>query len=455
MNGREIALENIISILEDDKQLHHVLKNSLDGMVDLREKSFVSRLSRGCVERKITLDFIIERLSNIKMKKMRPVIRNILRSGIYQIFYMDSVTDFAACNESVKLAVKKGFGSLRGFVNGVLRNACRKKDEISAILNDVGEHEPGIKYSVPGWIVEDFQNRFGPDGATEAFEYFFRENPVSIRCNVSICNSESFPEKITESGNNERFAVQRNKYIDYCFEITGAGDLERNKSFIEGDFAIQDFSSVLVGYLADRIFKSERVGNPDRFSSKVLDLCAAPGGKSLHMADMGYEVVSCDISERKLSLLRENASRFRFTNIKILNNDASVYNCDFEDDFDIVLCDLPCSGLGVIGRKPDLKYVMTPEKSTELSMLQKEILRNAVKYVKQGGILIYSTCTLRKCENILNADFIADKLKMSGIPVAPFLPKGIVPLGKEDNYLEILPGKYGSDGFFISCFMKK
>ncbi|MBR4343815.1 MAG: 16S rRNA (cytosine(967)-C(5))-methyltransferase RsmB [Lachnospiraceae bacterium] len=455
MSSRSVALENVISILEDRKPLHLILKESLDKMSDSKDRSFTARLTRGCVERKIFLDHCLNILSSVKVNKQKPVIRNILRCGLYQILFMDSVTDFAGCDESVKLAVKKGFGNLKGFVNGVLRNACRSKDELLKELEKEGTENFSVRYSVPGFIVEDFLLRFGKERTEKIFEYYLKENPISIRCNCSKITPLELFCRLEKTGVENGFKVSLNRYMDSCFVIhTGeAHSVSEPYRFspdsvkeLAGLFVIQDFSSSLVGYVADKanIFYEKNKG-------KVLDLCAAPGGKSMHMADLGYEVTSCDISEKKLGLIREAAGRCGFDNVEVMQNDASVYRASFENAFDIVLCDVPCSGLGIIGKKPDIKYNMSPEKSKELADLQRKIVKNAIGYLKEDGILIYSTCTLTACENMENAEYFIRSCGLKGIPVKKFLPKGIEPEKEDDCFIQILPGEYGSDGFFICC----
>ena len=452
MNTRSIVLENVISVLENKKPLHLVLKASLKDVSDGRDRSFVARLTRGCVERMLALDHSIDFLSSVKVNKQKPVIRNILRCGLYQILFMDSVTDFAACDESVKLAVRKGFGSLRGFVNGVLRNACRRKNDL---LKDIigADSELTIRYSMPEWIVSDFLHRFGKEKTEAVFDYFYRENPLSLRCNCSRTSPEDAFQQLEKEGAVYGFNVSRNRYLDDCFSVkSGDSSLtdapgQFSLAFFNnnpGTFVIQDFSSVLVGYAADKACLKKGIGK-----GKVLDICAAPGGKSMHIADMGYEVIACDISENKTKLISEAAERCGFKNVSVMENDAAIFNELFENAFDVVICDLPCSGLGIIGKKPDIKYNMTPEKIAELAGLQKQILKNAVRYLKKNGILVYSTCTLSRCENEENAGYLINDLGMRGIPVADLLPSGIEPENKDDCYIQILPGEYESDGFFI------
>ena len=316
MNSRNIALEIIISILEEKKPLHSILLTSLNGIEDKREKAFVARLVRGCVERAYSIDRVIDSVSSVKVKKQKPVIRNILRSGVYQILFMDSVTDFAACDESVKLAGKRGFRSLQGFVNGVLRNICRNKDNL---LKDISDGALSMHYSVPDWIVDVFCSSYGKDRTEKAFNYFLSENEVSVRINTSKISPADFEKRI------DGYRAEKNRYLDNCYRLYDFGSIEDIPEFKEGIFTIQDMSSALVGHICDGLFKAGSLKD-----KKALDLCAAPGGKSLYLADIGMEVTSCDISEMKLDLIRENVNRCRFDNIELKQNDATVYNTEFE-----------------------------------------------------------------------------------------------------------------------------
>ncbi|MBO4509908.1 MAG: 16S rRNA (cytosine(967)-C(5))-methyltransferase RsmB, partial [Lachnospiraceae bacterium] len=446
MNSRNIALDDIITILEEKKPLHTVLLASLKSIEDKRDKAFVARLVRGSVERAYSIDRIIDSVSSVKVKKQKTVIRNILRSGIYQILFMDSVTDFAACDESVKLAGKRGFRNLQGFVNGVLRNICRKKEEL---LKDLYITEQYIdeavaldyRYSVPSWIADDFCRSYGKEKAKNAFAYFLKENDISIRVNTSRITLKSFEEKFlsqTDKGETGEIRLEKNRYLDKCYRISDTGSIEELPQFKDGLFVVQDMSSALVGYICEGItdIRADKKANADKF--RALDLCAAPGGKSLYLADLGIKVTSCDISEQKLKLIEENATRCGFNNIEIKLNDATVFNPGFEGKFDIVLCDLPCSGLGIIGKKPDIKYNMTPEKIKELAALQKSILKIAVKYLKNGGFLLFSTCTVTGEENKENLEYLKSVPGLSCVQLESFLPEGIAVRESKDNYIQIL-----------------
>ncbi len=528
MSTRSVALENIIEILENGKPLHLVLKDSLDrhGDMDRTDRAFVSRLTRGVTERCLMLDSVIDRLASVKVKKQKPVIRNILRAGVYQILFMDSVSDFAACDESVKLAGKRGFRSLGGFVNGVLRNCCRRKNEFTgdavsldlSVLSDDLSKAPDVKkkfcylYSMPEWLTDMWLECYGAERTKKAFDYFFSDNGISIRCNLTKLKPSELEQMLIDGNIGYTHGITKK-----CFRLENGGNPENISGFEQGLFTVQDESSVLAGLCTglDRYTDSKDVceekgntgskalckekininsedvceekGNTDskalckekinidsedeckekgntgskdsgicgRNDIKVLDLCAAPGGKSLHAADhVGVSVVACDISKNKTDMIREAAARCGFDNIAVKENDATVLNASFENQFDVVLCDLPCSGLGIIGKKPDIKYNMTPEKMKELTVLQRAILDNAVRYVKKDGILIYSTCTVNKEENEDNVKYIKDKYGFVTESLDDYLPKELLSEMTGGGMLQLLPGDYGCDGFFMARLKK-
>ncbi len=463
MSTRSVALENVISILEQGQPLHIVLSKSLESFDSENDRAFVSRLTRGVVERKQYLDDIISLKSSVKLGRMKPVIRNILRCGIYQILFMDSVTDFAACDECVKLAGKRGFRQLGGFVNGILRNVCRdekirrecgknqlkeNESENSTVYPDKAEcsaaERLGRLYSVPMWICSEWVERFGAARTETAFKYFLDNNGISIRCNLSKTEPELLANRLKDKG----ISVTESSLSPKCFRISGCGPLDKLEEFADGLFNVQDTSSVLAG-----LIDCEKLGKKPE-ECRVLDLCAAPGGKSLHFADMGFNVVSCDLTDKKTELIVENVEHCGFKNITVCRNDALVYREEFKEAFDIVLCDLPCSGLGIIGKKPDIKYNMTKDKQAALVGLQKQILKVAAGYIRKNGFMIYSTCTVNPDENENMTEYIVGELGLTRYNIHR-LPEQLDAEYRKNSYIQLLPGEYLTDGFFISGFIKQ
>jgi 16S rRNA (cytosine967-C5)-methyltransferase len=444
---RNDCLNLVNAVLEDHRPSHLVIAEYLDTHAALedRDRSFVKRLVMGVVERKLMLDHVIDAVSKTKVTKMKPAIRGIIRMGVYQLIYMN-VPDSAACNESVKLAKKRGFTNLGGFVNGVLRTVAKNKDgltDLTTVKDDITRMS--LRFSMPEWIVRYFCDNYGKEAAERAFGHYFEPSKTFIRCNSSKIAPDELFERLKARG----IAAEKTD-IERCLKISDYSKLGGIPEFEEGLFTVQDMSSIMAGEIADV-----------RPGIKVLDLCAAPGGKSLNIADrmMREEsrsadslqstgdgksvdvtarggVISCDISEQKVRLIDENIARCGFQNIVTRVNDATVFVPDFENAFDIVIADVPCSGLGIIGRKPDIKYNMTPEGQKELVALQRSILENAVRYVKQGGRLLFSTCTVNRAENEENVSFIERK--------------GF----KCELQKQLLPGDNGADGFFYAKLIK-
>lgn len=436
---RNDCLNLIIEILENRRPSHLIIAEYLNshGGLESADRGFVSRLVRGTVERKITLDYVIDSVSSTKTHKCKPAIRNILRMGVYQMLFMN-VPDSAACNESVKLAKKRGFGSLSGFVNANLRAIARLKAECAEsgadVIGSLLDREKNIKpvkrlavaFSVPEWIVGYFISNYGEKRASDAFKYCLADGGTTVCTVASKIKPEELEDRIKEQGISIAPAA-----VPGSFKVSNSGALDLLPEFREGLFFVQDCSSTMAV-------------NQVEFHAgdRVLDLCAAPGGKTMHAADMlltaggNGTVTSCDISDRKVALIKQNIERCGFTNVNPTVNDATVLREEFIDAFDIVLCDVPCSGLGIIGRKPDIKYNMTPEGQAELVALQRSILDNAVKYVRQGGQFIYSTCTVNKAENQENVDYI----KTLGLKCVASR--------------QLLPGEEGTDGFFFAKFIR-
>lgn len=426
---RNDCLNLISSILEEKRPSHLVISEYLGTSgLDAQDRSFVKKLVQGCVERKITLDYILDEVSRVKTNKMKPVIRNLLRMGAYQIVYMN-VPDPAACNESVKIAKKRNLGNLSGFVNGVLRSVASQKEELTDFsgIKDINKRL-SAEYSVPMWLVESLAHEYKYEAAERIFEYWLTDSKTSIRCNISKIDPEELVGRLRLSG----ISVERTS-VAKCVRISGYSSLNEIPEFNAGLFTVQDESSVMSGEIAD--IKED---------ASVLDICAAPGGKSLNIADRMLAefpdnpgtVTACDVSSQKTELILENVERCGFKNINILVNDATVYNKAFENSFDTVIADVPCSGIGIIGKKPDIKYNITPEGLKELVELQHAILDNAVRYVCRGGQLIFSTCTVNRSENQENVDYI----KAKGF--------------KCITSKQLLPGIEGTDGFFYAKFIK-
>ena len=419
-NTRELALDMLLAIDRDGQYSHLVLRDVLDKYryLSKQERAFLTRLTEGTVERMLTLDYVIDQFSKTKVKKMKPLIRELMRLSVYQIMYMDGVPDAAVCNEAVKLARKRGFSGLSGFVNGVLRSVARG-------WKDVAFQNESVRYSVPEWIIDGWNADYGRDVTEKMLEAFMQPAKITVRTNTQKCTPEELKDRLSQEG----VTVEAIEGISYAFALSGFDYLAGLGSFQDGWFYVQDISSMTVAHAAD-----------PKKGDYIIDVCAAPGGKSSHLAELldGSGMVEArDLTEYKVGLIEENILRHDLHNMKAVQQDATLFDEASVEKADILICDLPCSGLGVIGRKSDIRYKMTAEKAHDLAVLQQEMLDTVWKYVKRGGKLIYSTCTIHKEENEDN--------------VAAFLQKH--PQFTLVEQRQIFPME-GSDGFFVAKMIR-
>lgn len=441
---REIILGILLEITKEGGYSHIVLRNTLEKYqyLDKKERAFITRVVEGTLEHLIEIDYIINQFSKVKVNKMKPVIRTIIRDSVYQIKYMDSVPNSAVCNEAVKLAEKKGFFQLKGFVNGVLRNIDRNVSNIQYPDKKNMIEYMSVKYSMPIWILKEWEKSYDWVTIEKMLQGFFEEKGTTIRCNLHKISKENLMKKLAK----ENVQVKEQSYLPYALEISGYNYLGDLESFREGEFQVQDISSMLVSEIAD-----------PQENDYVIDVCSAPGGKALHMADKlcGTGVVEArDLTEYKVNLIEDNIERSRMKNIRAVQQDALVYDEASKEKADIVLADLPCSGLGVLGKKTDIKYKMTRETQRELSELQRKILSVVQNYVKLGGTLLYSTCTINEEENMDNVRwFLQQYPQYSLVPLEDNLCTELK-LSVKEGCLQLLPGIHNSDGFFIAKFRK-
>ena len=437
-DSREIVLEILLEILERGGYSHIILRQALNKYqyLEKSERAFITRTVEGTVEYLLQMDYIIDSFSNIKVRKMKPVIRTILRMSVYQLLYMDRVPDSAVCNEAVKLAVKRKFTGLKGFVNGVLRNISRNKEDITW-------PDDSIRYSMPSWIVSMWEKTYGRETAVIMMESFLKNKKTTVRCNFAKASKE----EILQSLKNQGAEVSESGISEAVLCIEKYDYLEGLDAFQKGYIQVQDLSSSFVGEIAD----------PQK-GDYVIDVCGAPGGKSIHIADKldGTGMVEVrDLNLYKINLVQENINRCGFSNIRTRVQDALVSAPDSVGKADIVIADLPCSGLGIIGRKPDIKYRMTPEDLESLAALQREILSVVQANVKPGGRLIISTCTINKKENNENAMWFLDHFPFDCMDLKGKLGEKLESAGLNQKFIQFLPGIHPCDGFFIAAFQKR
>ena len=446
MDAREAALKMLIRINEEGMLCHKALNDPIRDSLSEADKSFFTKLVRGTLERMVTCDMILERKTGKPVSKQKPFIRNLLRMGCYQLLFLSAVPASAVCNEAVKAAKKAGFTGLSGFVNGVLRNLSREiaaAGDPQAYLRAAekglsGEQLTAFRYSVPGKWVRYFETNY-PGEAEDMYRAFLEEPGTAIRLNKSRGTAEELMNLLKKDGIEAEPGMLPNS-----FRIRG-GSIAKSDAYKKGLFSVQDESSCLCGNIL-----------PLKAGMNVLDVCAAPGGKSLHAADEltflgGGTVLSSDISKEKLLLLSKEADRLGFDSISVKQHDAAVFEPSYENAFDLVLCDLPCSGLGVIGRKPDIKDKTDTADIKALAEIQKSILAAAVRYVKPDGHLCFSTCTVTKEENEDRAD---DILRYGLMPsdFSERIPERLRHRYREGR-LQLFP-QDGTDGFFMALFQR-
>lgn len=445
INERELVLGILLEVTRDGEHSHIALRNVLNKYqyLDKKERAFITRVTEGTLERMIELDYIINQFSKVKVNKMKPVIRNIIRSAVYQMKYMDSVPNSAACNEAVKLAVKKGFVNLKGFVNGLLRNIDRNLEQISYPDEKDLEQYLSVKYSMPTWILRQWLAAYDRESVECMLQDFLKEKDTIIRCDLGQMPKEELVKALEDEGVH----VEEHPYLPNALRISSYNYLGELETFQKGAFSVQDISSMLVAHLAE-----------PKEGDEIIDVCAAPGGKALHMAEAlcgtGH-VQARDLTDYKVGLIEENILRSGMTNIEAVRWDATQKDETAVEKADIVVADLPCSGLGVLGKKTDLKYKMTEETQKELVALQRKMLSTVKDYVKPGGTLVYSTCTIHEEENMGNVHwFLEQNKEFELVPIAQLLCEELKNDVVEQGCIQLLPGIHDSDGFFIAKFRK-
>lgn len=437
MNEREIAVFVLMDIISEGSYSNIILRKTLNNHTELDtvQKAFITELVNGTLRSLINIDYIINKFSKTPVKKMKSFILCNLRVGIYQIMYMDRVPVSAACNEAVKLAKKRGFSSLSGFVNGVLRTVARNKDNIE-YPKDRTEYL-SVKYSYPSWIIEYWLEEM--DYST--VEKICMANSISPR--VSICVNTLKTDKTTLAGmlEAEGMEIDSNTLLDNSLYLYRTNNIAESKAYKKGLFHIMDESSLM----------SVKALAPEK-GSTVLDVCAAPGGKSFAIAEAMENtglVIARDIYEHKIRLIEEGVRRLGLDCIRAEIRDAEVPDTQTRADY--VVVDAPCSGLGLVRKKPDIKYTKGPEDIDKLVEIQRKILTAAEKSVAKNGILLYSTCTISRRENTDNVKWFCENFD--------FEPEKINTIKGYDTAergcIQILPCDNNTDGFFIAKLRRK
>lgn len=445
MNERELCVVCINDTLEKGFG-NLVLKNALGRNKEMSrvQKAFVTEVVNGTFRNLIRIDYVIGRFSSVKVKKMRPYVLNVLRISVYQLMFMDRVPPSAVCNEAVKLVKKKGFVNLSGFVNGVLRNIASNLNKIS--YPDENK-EPvrflSVMYSYPEELINYWLQSFSYEEVLE----MCKENLKTPKVCAAVNTLKTDEKGLIAAFKEDNIGSVRAKVGSGVLNVSKTSDITESGAFKKGLFHIMDQSA----YLCVKIL------NPKK-GERILDVCAAPGGKSYLaaylMENLG-EIASRDIYKHKLRLVESGAKRLGIDIIKTALSDAAEFKEEDESRFDRVLVDAPCSGLGLLKKKPDIKYNKTLKDIEDLAALQKKILSAAQRCVKPGGVLVYSTCTVSKKENEDIREWFLKEFDFEAADISDLVPEGSGTNTLKDGYINITPHMWGGDGFFVAKFIKR
>lgn len=424
--AREIALKILYKIDIDKAYSNIILDEYLNNYrrkLNTKDIGLISEIVYGTTTWKLTIDTIIEKYSKVKLKKISNWVLNILRMGVYQILFLDKIPKSAAVNEGVNLAKKYAYKSV-GFVNAVLRKIDKQDyEQLNKIEND--NDRISKMYSIPQWLVTELLNEYSMQDVEDICKNSNEKPKITIRVNTLKTTIEELKKLFTE----QKIIYEETEMTDFLhlLNVKNLGELDM---FKKGLFSIQDIGAGKIGQML----------NPKE-NEKILDICSAPGGKTTHIAELMKnkgEIIACDIYKHRIKLVEENADRLGINIIKTQINDALVYNEDFINKFDKILLDVPCLGIGVMKRKPDIKWQRKKEDIQEIAKIQYNILEQCSKYLKKNGEMVYSTCSILKNEN----EYIIEK----------FL-KNAEKNQKESKYIlkdkeKILPAQ-NTDGFFM------
>lgn len=427
LNERDIAVDILTEIICAGGYNNVTLRKALNNKeLLLVQKAFVTEAVNGVLRNIILIDYIIDRYSKTSTKKMKPVILNAIRLAVYQIKFMNKVPDSAACNSAVDFVKRRGFAGLSGFVNGVIRNIIRNMDVIEFPDERIKPIEfLEVMYSHPKWLVERFVSELGYDKTKEMLIANNGLPEITLCVNTIKTNKTELKGVLEKEG----VLVTDSKFMNNSLHVSKTSDMTSLRSYKDGLYHVMDESAMLAVSMA-----------APAEGQTVIDLCAAPGGKSFaaaYLTNDKAKIFSFDIYEHKIELIKSGAKRLGLKSISAGLADGTKHNEALDETADVLIIDAPCSGLGLLQKKPDARLTKKERDIHDLAQLQRDIISASWRYVKKGGVLLYSTCTLTKEENSDNIQWILDTL--------PF---------KEEEIRQILPQDYGTDGFYIAKLRK-
>lgn len=408
--------------------------------LDANDRGLATEILYGTIRWKKRLDYTIKKFSKTKIKKIPMWTLCCIRAAIYEIYFLDRVPDFATVNQAVEITKIKDEKET-SFVNGILRNILRNKKDFYNIKIQNKIQKMAVEYSQEEWFVEKMIKDFGEKKAKIIMEKSNKTPNLTLRVNTLKTTRENLKQELL----NDNVIVSDGNIKD-SLKVKKLSKIETNKLFSKGEFSIQDESSMLAVLCLD-----PKKGN------KIIDMCAAPGGKSTYISELmdnKGEVIAFDIHEHKLKLIEESSKRLGIEIIKPILKDSTVLLDEYIKYADKVLVDAPCSGLGIIRKKPEIRWNIKEEDICSLTKIQKEVLNNASKYLKVDGELIYSTCTITKEENEdIIEDFLKENTNFELMNIENYIPFNIDTAKK--GYIKLLPGVYDTDGFFIAKLIRK
>lgn len=436
-NARECALSVLVSCRRNGAWADAALKAQLAKTpLSAQDAALCSRIVYGVMQNELLLNWYLSAYCTQKLDHLQPPLADILRIGAYQILFLDKVPDHAAVSESVELCRTNGRSAASGLVNAVLRKVAQNKSNLPP-LPEGNIARLSIAYSHPQWLVKKLVSLLGVEEAERFLRIDNEAAPMTVQVNPLKTDADALARELAGDG----VKAVPHGWVPDCFELSGTGDLTTLTAFYQGRFTVQDAAAKLVTYAAG--FEK---------GQDVLDVCAAPGGKSFAAAfamENEGSILSCDLHENKLKRIREGAQRLGITCIETAAADGRTFREEWAGRFDTVICDVPCSGLGIIRKKPDIRY-KDPSELKALPEIQRAILENSARYVRPGGVLVYSTCTVlpEENENVTEAflaahpEFIYEEFSLPNGEAAP-------------GYLTLWPQRNGTDGFYLSRMRRR